>query len=158
MVAGSSSCQIVVFTPGELEYILEMGRKRLTEGMDRIADALLVQVTVESQKRPDGGSAVDQGFLHNYHNWRTTKTSKFSRKIESLVEHAVYVNDGTKQRSKENPAPWAPIAAWAERHHLPPFPIWYSINKRGTKANAFAVRAIEWMKQQNLAEYIKESI
>ncbi len=155
-VGGSQTAfEVVVFTDAELQNILKSGKKMISEGMNQIADATLAKVVEESQKRPDGKSAVDQGFLHNSGNWQTKKEGEWNRRIISLVEHAVYVQEGTKPRTEMNPPPWGPIAAWAERHHLPPFPIWHSIAHKGTKANPFATRAIDWMKQQDLAGFLK---
>lgn len=68
-----------------------------------------------------------------------TKNNDMEWKIASSLEYMYYVNSGTKPHR----APWQPIAEWAKRHNLPPFPIWYSILKKGTKANKYVDRAIE---------------
>lgn len=153
---GKSSITVQAFSKAELDAILESGRLNIREGMDKIADATLAQVVVEAHKRPDGGIAVDQGFLTNAGNWDVEQDGLFQRRIVTHVKHAIYVQEGTKPRTEKNPVPWAPIAAWAERKGLSEltFPIWYSINKKGTAPNPFATRAINWMKGRDLKQYL----
>ncbi len=68
-----------------------------------------------------------------------SKNNDLEWKIFSSLAYMYYLNTGTKPHR----APWQPIAEWAQRHGLPPFPIWYSILKKGTKANKYVDRALE---------------
>jgi len=69
------------------------------------------------------------------------KVNDLEWKIFSSLEYMYYLNTGTKPHY----APWGAIKEWAERQKppLPPFPIWYSILKKGTKENKYVDRALE---------------
>jgi HK97 gp10 family phage protein len=82
-------------------------------------------------------SPIDQGILRSQIN--VTFPGEFSATISSDAKYSIYIHEGTPPHK----APWAPIAAWAKRKGLPAFPIWYSIQQKGTKANPFMKRAAE---------------
>ena len=76
---------------------------------------------------------------HGAGSLQLSKVSDMEWKIFSSLAYMYYLNTGTKPHY----APWGPIKEWAKRHSLPPFPIWYSILKKGTKANKYVDRAFE---------------
>lgn len=68
-----------------------------------------------------------------------TKNNDMEWKIFSSLAYMYYLNTGTKPHY----APWLLIKEWAIRHNLPPFPIWYSILKKGTKETKYVERSLE---------------
>jgi len=73
--------------------------------------------------------------------------------IASNVVYALVVHEGREP----GPPPWKPVAKWAERKGLPPFPIWYGIKTRGTSPNRYADRAIEKTRQRT-QEFVRRAI
>lgn len=61
---------------------------------------------------------------------------RFALSVGTNVKYAIYVHEGTRPHR----APWDPIERWARRRGIPAFPVWYSIMKKGTKANPFFER------------------
>lgn len=62
-----------------------------------------------------------------------------TRRTYTDVEYAMFVHEGTDPHT----APWDAIEAWASRHGIPTFPIWYTIKEYGTQENRYGDRAIE---------------
>lgn len=93
----------------------------------------------------------DEGFGAG--SLQLVKNNDLEWKIFSSMEYMYYANSGTKPHY----APWGPIKRWAERHNRPPFPIWYGILMKGTKANKYVDRALE-QTQSRIDDFIKRAM
>ena len=106
-------------------------------GKDTIERAMEL-ATIDYHSRIIEESPVDQGQLRG--SWQLEQVQEFAWRVFSNAKHAAPVAFG----SGPNPnLPWAPIAEWARRKGIPPFPVYHKIKTEGTEANPYHERAKE---------------
>jgi len=96
-----------------------------------------------------GEAPVDTGLLAGSFDYRILNEG-LTFQVFSPVKYAKYVATGTQPHFP----PWEPIDEWANKHHLPTFPIWYGIGVHGTRPNPYPERAIKKL-EENLDSIIQ---
>jgi hypothetical protein len=104
----------------------EVVAKRLITALNTSALAAQREVRKEAP--------TDRARLRN--SVQIQQLGKFALSVGTNLKYAIYVHEGTRPHR----APWQPIEAWAKRRGIPAYPVWYSIMKKGTKANPFFER------------------
>ena len=104
-------------------------------GKDTIERAMEL-TTIDYHSRIIEEAPVDQGQLRG--SWQLEQVQKFAWRVFSNAQHAAPIAFG---RGPDPNLPWAPIAEWAGRKGIPPFPVYYKIKTEGTSANPYHERA-----------------
>lgn len=117
--------------------------QRLAGSLDGIPDRV-IELTANEFERQVKREApkARTGYLQT--KWRAEKRGKGEWVVGSPLKYAQYVNDGTRPHTP----PMQAIKEWAEFKHLPWFPVWLSIVRKGTKANPYINRAKEQTTRQ----------
>jgi hypothetical protein len=129
-----------------LTLLAQRGKSTIRRAMELVADAFASNVKREA---PVGQT----GWLHNQWYAEAVGGMSLDQKVWTPLPYAAAVNYGTKPHA----APWSEIDAWAKFRGLPTFPIWYSILKKGTKANPYVDRAMD-QTLQDVQQYLDRAM
>ena len=122
-----------------MSFELEINEEELHEFLDRGQAAMeraMYLTLIDYESRIVEEVPTDQGQLSG--SWRTEQDDAFTGRVISDLEHAASIAYGTDAIPN---LPWDPIAEWAHRKGLPPFPVWMKIREEGVTANPYHERA-----------------
>ena len=112
-------------------------------------DGAIQQSAVQIQRETMVNAPVDTGQLRSQIEYR--KTGNAQAVVGSKAKHSLPVHEG----SKPHYAPLKALEPWARRKGIPVGAVWYSIAKKGTKANPFMKKAVDSLSGQIDSNFTK---